>query len=327
MQANVKERKLFDVYQVVIKNHANGITVGRYLSDYLKGFRKHRVDYHFRNKLVWVNDELVDENYVLFSGAHLMIKSPYKITGKILPEPLPLDIVYEDNQYMVINKPQGMASHTGLGIHRLTLMNALTHYFEITNQPNVLQNGLVHRLDKDTSGLIVYAKNMESFKALAAQFKDKSARRTYNALVWGNISENEGVINVNVGRNPLNNREFIAFPEGGLGKTAHTEYTVLKRIGHTTLVECRLQTGRTHQIRLHMQHIGHSVVGDLRYPPSLKYQELPEYKQLTRMARGQTLHARSLSFFDVWRNMQVEFEIPLPSLFETILERAQNQTI
>lgn len=248
-------------------------------------------------KWVLVNGHPADETVLVNNGDEIKITSPYTTHLKIFPENIPLDIIKETHDWIVINKPSGMACHGGLGSYWGTLLNALAYHYENTGQTVELQNGLVHRLDKHTSGMIVVAKTIKGRELLLPQFRNKTAKRLYTALVHGIVKLDAGTIEVNIGRNPQRHLDIRAFPGGDLGKPAITHYRVLKRTTDTTLLECELETGRTNQIRIHLQYIGHSIVGDKRYPPS----------GIEVTATRLMLHAHYLEF---WDDEIMKFTVP-----------------
>lgn len=277
----------------------------------------------------------------------LPVKSNYKVKGNdvvtvlfehppyeflLVPENLPIDIVYEDDTVLVVNKQPGMVVHPGHGNYSGTLINALTYHFE--NLPNNSSNrpGLVHRIDKDTSGLLVVAKTEEAMTHLAKQFFDKSTEREYVALVWGNVEEDEGTIEGNIGRHPKNRLQNTVYENDDeeKGKPAVTHYKVLERLGYVTFVSCRLETGRTHQIRVHMKYIGHTLFNDERYGGEkiLKGTTFTKYKQFVdncfKVLPRQALHARTLGFVHPVTNEFMRFECPIPEDIEACLEKWRN---
>ena len=239
---------------------------------------------------VHVNDHPVKSNHKVRPGdvVTLMLDRP-RFETSIEPEDIPLDIVYEDDDLMVINKPAGMVVHPGCGNFTGTLVNAIAwHLRDIPSyDPNDPQVGLVHRIDKDTSGLLVVAKTPDAKTSLGAQFFNKTTHRQYNALVWGNFVEDNGTIEGNIGRDPKDRLRMAVFPPGSdIGKSAVTHYRVVKRFGYVTLVECILETGRTHQIRAHMKHIGHPLFSDERYGGTeiLRGERTASYRQFVNNA-------------------------------------------
>jgi 23S rRNA pseudouridine1911/1915/1917 synthase len=261
---------------------------------------------------------------------------PYQRRGlEILPENIPLNIVYEDDDVLVLNKEAGMVVHPGHGHYSGTLVNALAHHLGLTQGADAEDERmgvLVHRIDKDTSGLLVVAKNEAAQLNLARQFFVHSIERCYVAVVWGNIKEDEGTIEGNIGRDPSDRLRFKVFPDGEYGKTAITHYKVLERFGFVTVVECRLETGRTHQIRVHFNHIGHPLFNDERYDGSeirqgtiyAKYKQFIEncFKILPRQA----LHAKTLGFQHPTKGEWMRFDSQIPAEMEALIEKWRNYT-
>ena len=256
---------------------------------------------------------------------------PYQRRGlEILPEDIPLNIVHEDDDVLVLNKEAGMVVHPGHGHFSGTLVNALAHHLGISQGPDAEDERmgvLVHRIDKDTSGLLVVAKNEEAQLHLAKQFFVHSIERRYVAIVWGNVKEDEGTIIGNIGRDPNDRMRFKVFPDGDHGKHAVTHYRVLERFGYVTVVECRLETGRTHQIRVHFNWIGHPLFNDERYDGSeirkgtiyAKYRRFIEncFKLLPRQA----LHAKTLGFIHPGTKQMIRFDSPLPDDMQSLIDK------
>lgn len=278
------------------------------------------------------------------------VKSSYKVKGNdvvtvlfehppyeflLVPENIPLDIVYEDDAVIIVNKPAGMVVHPGHGNYSGTLINALTYHFEnlptseVMGAANSNRPGLVHRIDKDTSGLLVIAKTEEAMTFLAKQFFDKTTEREYVALVWGNVEEDEGTIEGNIGRHPKNRLQNTVYENDieEKGKPAVTHYKVLERLGYVTLVSCRLETGRTHQIRVHMKYIGHTLFNDERYGGEkiLKGTTFSKYKQFVdncfKILPRQALHARTLGFVHPTTKEFMRFESAIPEDMEACIDK------
>ena len=258
-----------------------------------------------------------------------MLKSP-KHDSRIEPEEIPLNIVYEDEQLMVINKPAGMVVHPGAGNFHGTLIHAIAwHLKDISSfDPNDPEVGLVHRIDKDTSGLLLVAKTPEAKTSLGKQFFYKTTHRSYNALVWGNLTEETYRIEGNIGRDPKDRLRMTVFPpDSGIGKEAVTHIKVIERFGYTTLIECILETGRTHQIRAHLKHIGHPLFGDERYGGTeiLRGQRTSSYKAYIqncfKLCNRQALHAKTLGFIHPITGKQMDFNSCLPMDMEQLIEK------
>jgi 23S rRNA pseudouridine1911/1915/1917 synthase len=285
---------------------------------------------------------------VIFCVNDIAVKSSYKVKGNdvvtvlfehppyeylLVPEDIPIDIVYEDDDLLVVNKPAGMVVHPGHGNYSGTLINALTFHFN--NLPNNSSNrpGLVHRIDKDTSGLLVIAKTEEAMTHLSKQFFNKTTQREYIALVWGNVEGDEGTVEGHIGRHPKNrlqNTVFLGEEAELKGKPAVTHYKVIERLGYVTLLSCRLETGRTHQIRVHMKHIGHTLFNDERYGGEkiLKGTTFSKYKQFVencfKVLPRQALHARTLGFIQPRTGKLLKFEAPIPNDIEACLVKWRN---
>ena len=250
----------------------------------------------------------------------------------IIPEDIPLDIVYEDNDLMVVNKPAGLVVHPGCGNYHGTLVNAIAWHLKDNPKydPNDPQVGLVHRIDKDTSGLLVVAKTPDAKTHLGLQFYNKTTKRKYNALVWGIVENNEGTIEGNIGRNPKDRMQMAVLSDPAQGKHAVTHYRVLERLGYVTLVECVLETGRTHQIRVHMKHIGHTLFNDERYGGNeiLKGTHFSKYKQFVNncfeTCPRQALHAMTLGFVHPRTGEEMFFTSPLPEDMTNLIDKWRN---
>ena len=280
---------------------------------------------------VQVNGKFVYQNYILQDGDALRITiCETEGSEQILPVELPLDIVYEDEDVLVLNKEPGMVVHPGHGHFSGTLVNALAHHLGLSQGPDAEDERmgvLVHRIDKDTSGLLVVAKNDEAQLNLAKQFFVHSIERRYVAIVWGNLKEDEGTITGNIGRDPNDRMRFKVFPDGDHGKHAVTHYRVLERFGYVTVVECRLETGRTHQIRVHFNWIGHPLFNDERYDGSeirkgtiyAKYRQFIEncFKLLPRQA----LHAKTLGFVHPRTKEMLHFDSQLLSDMQALIDK------
>ncbi len=306
------------------------IRVDKFLTDRITGASRSRVQQSADAGNVEVNGEPQKSSYKVKPGdvVTVMMSYPPKDTS-IIPEDIPLDIVYEDNELLVVNKPAGMVVHPGHGNFQGTLLNALAWHFGERKPFEAGDDrlGLVHRIDKDTSGLLVIAKTPRSKADLSAQFFNKTTSRLYNALVWG-VPDAEGVIVGNIGRDPKDRLAMAVFPEGSeQGKHAVTHYRVLESFNYVSLVECRLETGRTHQIRAHFKHIGHPLFADERYGGDkiLRGTTFAKYKQFVdncfKICPRQALHARTLGFMHPVTREQMSFSSPLPQDMEALIEK------
>lgn len=262
---------------------------------------------------VTVNDKAVKANYRIKSGDIVTMTIPETVPLEIIPQNIHLDILYEDNDVIVIDKPQGMVVHPAPGHYTDTLVNALLYHCgeSLSGINGIMRPGIVHRIDMDTSGVIMAAKNNNAHRSLALQLAEHTITRKYNAIVYNNIKEDEGTIDRPLGRNP-SDRKKMAVVQGG--RRAVTHYRVLDRLGKFTYIEAQLETGRTHQIRVHMTYAGHPLLGDSVYGP----------KKQPFNLKGQVLHARVLGFNHPVTGRYMEFESPLPDYFEKLLERCRN---
>ena len=322
---------LYEHYRIVVDKGQEPLRIDKYMFEKLQHSSRNRIQKAADAGFVHVNDRPVKSNYKVRAGdvVTLMLDHPQYDTT-IEPEEIPLDIVYEDDALMVINKPAGMVVHPGCGNFHGTLVNAIAWHLRHhpDYDPNDPEVGLVHRIDKDTTGLLVIAKTPEAKSHLGLQFFNKTTHRSYCALVWGNFVEDEGRIEGNIGRDPKDRLRMAVFsPDSETGKPAVTHYRVLERFGYVTMVECVLETGRTHQIRAHMQHIGHPLFGDERYGGTeiLRGERSSTYKAFIhnclKLCPRQALHAQTLGFVHPVTGQQMDFTSPLPSDMQQLLEK------
>lgn len=326
-----EQQEMFEHYRFDIAAGQVPMRVDKYLSTHMEYTSRHRIQLAIKADYVRVNEKTVKANHIVRPGDVVQFVMPYQRRGlEILPEDIPLNIVYEDDDVLVLNKEAGMVVHPGHGHFSGTLVNALAHHLGISQGPDAQDERmgvLVHRIDKDTSGLLVVAKNEESQLNLARQFFVHSIERRYVAIVWGNIKEDEGTITGNIGRDPNDRMRFRVFPEGDHGKHAVTHFKVLERFGYVTVVECRLETGRTHQIRVHFNWIGHPLFNDGRYDGSeirqgtiyAKYRRFIEncFKLLPRQA----LHAKTLGFVHPGNGKTIRFDSELPADMQALIDK------
>ena len=276
-----------------------------------------------------LNDKISKGNKKCKEGDVITLVVPEPEELEILPEEMDLDIVYEDQDVILVNKPKDMVVHPAAGHYTGTLVNGLMAHCkdDLSGINGVLRPGIVHRIDKDTSGLLVVAKHPEAKSNLSLQFFNKTTKRKYRALVWGIVQEDEGRIEGNIGRDPRDRMQMTVFPEGDQGKTAVTHYTVLERLGYVSLVECRLETGRTHQIRVHMKYIGHTLFNDERYGGHdiLKGTTFTKYKQFVQncfaICPRQALHAKTLGFVHPTTGEEMFFDSEIPSDMQQLIDR------
>ena len=323
--------ELYEHFRIVADKGQETLRIDKFLADRLQHASRNRIQKAATAGMIHVNGLPVKSNYRVRPAdvVTLMMDRP-RHDDTITPEDIPLDITYEDDSLMVVNKPAGMVVHPGCGNHNGTLVNAVAWHLRGMDSydPNDPEVGLVHRIDKDTSGLLVVAKTPEAKTLLGAQFFNKTTRRSYNALVWGNMSDSAGRIEGNIGRD-VHDRQRMAVYEPGSdqGKSAVTHYKVLERFGYVTLIECVLETGRTHQIRAHMRHIGHPLFGDERYGGTeiLRGERTASYKAFVtnclRLCPRQALHARTLGFRHPLTGKQMDFSAPMPADMEQLIDK------
>ncbi len=323
--------QLYEHLRIVVDKGQVPLRIDKFMTEKLQHSSRNRIQKAADSGFVHVNDKPVKSNYKVrpLDVITLMLDRPH-YDSSIEPEDIPLDIVYEDSELMVINKPAGMVVHPGCGNYHGTLVNAVAwHMKDVPNyDPNDPEVGLVHRIDKDTSGLLVVAKTPLAKTFLSMQFFNKTSHRSYNALVWGNFPEDEGRIEGNIGRDPKDRLRMTVFPpDSGIGKSAVTHYRVIERFGYVTLVECILETGRTHQIRAHMKHIGHPLFSDERYGGNeiLRGERCGSYQQFIRncfkICPRQALHAKTLGFVHPKTGKQMDFNSELPDDMAQLLEK------
>ena len=323
------EAQLYEHFRVVVDKGQEMIRVDKYLFDRLTNSSRNRIQKAADAGFVMANGKPVKSSYKVKPAdvITVMMDRP-RYENEVIPEDIPLDVVYEDRYLMVVNKPAGLVVHPGHGNYRGTLVNAIAWHLKDNpdydaNDPHV---GLVHRIDKDTSGLLVVAKTPDAKTILGNQFFHKTTRRRYRALVWGNVEQDEGTVTGDIGRNPRDRMQMAVLPTGE-GKHAVTHYRVLERLGYVTLVECVLETGRTHQIRVHMKHIGHILFNDERYGGHeiLKGTHFAKYKQFVNncfdLCPRQALHAMTLGFKHPVTGEEMDFTAPLPADMTALLER------
>ncbi len=328
-----QEDDLYEHYSFTAGVGQQPLRVDKFLMNFIENATRNKIQKAAKSGSIYVNDTAVKQNYKVKAGDVVRVlfeHPPYEFL--LTPEDIPLDIVFEDDTLLVVNKPAGMVVHPGHGNYSGTLINALVYHFD--NLPNNSSDrpGLVHRIDKDTSGLLVIAKTEEAMTHLAKQFFDKTTEREYLALVWGNVTEDSGTIEGHIGRHPKNRLQNTVFEGDDIhkGKQAITHYKVIERLGYVTLVSCKLETGRTHQIRVHMKHIGHTLFNDERYGGHaiLKGTTFTKYKQFAencfKTLPRQGLHAKTLGFIHPVSQELMRFEAPVPDDMTSCIERWKN---
>lgn len=325
------EPQLYEHFRFVVDSGQEPLRIDKYMLEKLQHSSRNRIQRAADAGFVHVNDRPVKRNYRVRPGdvVTLMLDRPRHDTS-IEAEDIPLDVVYEDSQLMVVNKPAGLVVHPGVGNFTGTLVNALAwHLRDVEGyDPNDPEVGLVHRIDKDTSGLLVVAKTPDAKTKLGLQFFNKTTHRSYNALVWGNVKDDEGRIEGNIGRDPKDRLRMAVFaPDSGIGKPAVTHYRVIERFGYVTLIECILETGRTHQIRAHMRSIDHPLFADERYGGMeiLRGERSTSYRAFVQncfsLCPRQALHARTLGFVHPTTGKQMDFTSEWPEDMRQLIEK------
>jgi 23S rRNA pseudouridine1911/1915/1917 synthase len=323
------ENKEFEHYKFIADKGQNPLRVDRFLMNFVEFATRNKIQQSVKAGNVRVNDNVVKSNHKVKGGDVVTIVLDYpKETNELLPQDIPIVINYEDDDLLIVNKEAGMVVHPGFGNYDGTLVNALAFHFQ--NLPNMGEEerpGLVHRIDKNTSGILVVAKTERAMTILAKKFEDRDLNRKYIALVWGDVKEDEGTITGNIGRSLKNRKVMDVFPDREYGKHAVSHYKVLERFGYTTLVECKLETGRTHQIRAHFKSIGHILFNDEEYGGDaiLKGTTFTKYKQFVqncfKICPRQALHAKSLGFEHPTTKKEVFFDSDLADDMQELIEK------
>lgn len=314
------------------------LRIDKFLLARMEGGTRNKLQQGIEKGFVLVNDQPVKSNYKIRPGDRITVYSDtHPELTEIIPEELPLDIRYEDEDILVLYKPAGMVVHPGSGNYSGTLVNGVSWHLR-QQQPDLSETelprfGLVHRIDKNTTGLLVMAKNENASLRLAKQFAAHTVRRKYTALVWGDFDRDEGTVTGNIGRNLRFRKMMDVFPEGDHGKEAVTHYRVLERFGYVSLVECRLETGRTHQIRVHMQHIGHPLFNDETYGGNriVKGTVFSKYRKFVEncfeLCPRQALHAKSLGFLHPATGEEMLFDSEIPADMRAVIEKWRHYTV
>ena len=327
MEKHTKQ-DLYEHFKYAVPKGQKPLRIDKFLMNFIEYATRNKIQQAAKQGHIWVNDSIVKSNYKVKpkdSVRVLLGRPPHE--NLLVPQNIPLNIVYEDREIIVVNKPEGMVVHPGHGNYAGTLINGLLYHVKNLPENGTNRPGLVHRIDKNTSGLLVVAKTEQALTNLGEQFLNKTIQRVYYALVWGNVKEKEGTIEGHIGRSLKNRLQMHVFPQGEFGKPAVTHYEVLERFGYVTLVACRLETGRTHQIRVHLKHIGHTLFNDERYGGNaiLKGTSYTKYKQFVmncfEFLNGQALHAKTLGFIHPTTKRNMEFDSDLPENFERLLEK------
>ena len=322
------EEELFEHYRFDVPKGQALLRIDKYLMLMLPNATRNKIQNAASNGDIYVNDVPVKSNYKVkpLDVIRILLAHP-PFENRVDPEDIPLDIVYEDDALLLINKPPNFVVHPGHGNYTGTLVNALAFHFENLPLNSSERPGLVHRIDKDTSGLLVVAKTEAAMTHLAKQFEDKTSEREYIALVWGNVKEDEGTITGNIARHLKDRMQMAVFSDPEIGKHAVTHYKVLERFGYVTLISCKLETGRTHQIRVHLKHIGHTLFNDERYGGNLilKGTTFTKYKQFIdncfKTLPRQALHAKTLGFVHPTTGKYMLFDTKIPKDMADCIEK------
>lgn len=302
----------FEVYDFYVEEACRDVRLDKFLSQYLEGYSRSFLQKLIKEDKVTVNNGACKSSYRLTPGEHLQIHIPEPEQISIEPEDIPLDILYEDGDIIVVNKPKRMVVHPAPGHYSGTLVNALMYHCRdsLSGINGVMRPGIVHRIDQDTTGVLVVCKNDTAHQSLAEQLKEHTITREYQAIVHGHIKASEGTVEGSIGRHPVDRKKMAMNVRNG--KPAVTHYQVIDELNHQyTYISCRLETGRTHQIRVHMASLGHPILGDNLYGPS----------KCPFKLQGQTLHAKILGFVHPTTGEYMEFEAPLPDYFEKLLQK------
>jgi 23S rRNA pseudouridine1911/1915/1917 synthase len=324
----ILEDELYEHFRFDVPKGQLLLRIDKFLMNLIPNATRNKIQNAASAGDIYVNDVPVKSNYKVkpFDVVRILLSHP-PFENRVDPENIPLDIVYEDDSLLLINKPAGLVVHPGHGNYTGTLVNALAYHFENLPMNSSERPGLVHRIDKDTTGLLVIAKTEAAMTHLAKQFEAKTSEREYIALVWGNVKEDEGTIEGNIARHLKDRMQMAVFADPEIGKPAITHYKVLERFGYVTLVSCILETGRTHQIRVHMKHIGHPLFNDARYGGDLilKGTTFTKYKQFVdncfKILPRQALHAKTLGFIHPTTGEMMRFDTELPQDMKDAIEK------
>ena len=326
-----QEEELFEHYKYIADNGQDKLRIDKFLIDRIPNTSRSKIQIAAHNGNILVNKVQVKPNYKVKPKDEISIVLPYPVRQlELIPQNIPIDIIYEDDHLCLVNKSANMVVHPGYGNYDGTLVNALLYHFDqLPELPNDYfgRPGLVQRLDKHTTGLMVVAKTENTLTNLAKQFFDRTTKRKYYALVWGDVAEDEGKVDLYLGRSLKNRKLMVGYPDKEHGKHAVTHYKVVEKLGYVTLIECKLETGRTHQIRVHMKHIGHPLFNDFEYGGDkiVKGTSFTKYKQFVencfKLLPGQALHAKSLGFFHPILKKELNFDSELPDYFEEVLNK------
>ena len=333
-----EQEELFERLHIICAKGQEPLRIDKFLMNRIEGATRNKIQQGIEQERVLVNGHPVKSNYKVRPLDEIIIyQTNLPESNEIVPENIPFKIIYEDEDLLVVNKDPGMVVHPGSGNPGGTLVNAVAWYLKQQNpgidEAELARFGLVHRIDKNTSGLLVMAKTPKAMTHLAKQFFDHTVHRRYVALVWGDFEEEEGTVVAHVGRHQRFRKLFTAYPEGEYGKEAITHYKVLEKFNYVTLIECRLETGRTHQIRVHMQHIGHPLFNDNTYGGDrvVKGTIFTKYKQFVEncfaLCPRHALHAQQLGFIHPATGQQMNFESELPEDMQSVIEKWRKYSV
>ncbi|MBF6608749.1 MAG: RluA family pseudouridine synthase [Flavobacterium sp.] len=328
------EDELFEHFRFEVTKGQALLRIDKFLMGLIPNSTRNKIQRAATDGDIYVNDLPVKSNYKVkpFDVVRILLAHP-PFENRVDPENIPLDIVYEDDALLLINKPAGLVVHPGHGNYTGTLVNALAYHFENLPLNSSERPGLVHRIDKDTSGLLVIAKTEAALSHLARQFEFKTSEREYVALVWGNVKEDAGTIEGNITRHAKDRMQMMVTDDPDVGKPAITHYKVIERFGYVTLVSCKLETGRTHQIRVHMKHLGHPLFNDARYGGDriLKGTTFTKYKQFIencfKILPRQALHAKTLGFVHPVTGDMMRFDTELPQDMQDVIEKWRGYSV
>lgn len=319
---------LYEHHSFTADSGQSPLRVDKFLMARIENATRNKIQQAAKAGSIFVDEKAVKSNYKVKGGDQVKVlftHPPYE--NLLLPEAIPLDIIFEDQELVVVNKPAGMVVHPGHGNYSGTMLNGLLHHFNKLPKNINDRPGLVHRIDKDTSGLLVVAKTESAMTHLAKQFFDKTSTRQYLALVWGDFEEESGTYQGAIARHPKNRLQMAVFEDNSQGKEAVTHYKVIERFGYVSLLQCQLETGRTHQIRAHMKHFGHPLFNDARYGGNavLKGTSFTKYRQFVEncfsLLPRQALHAKTLGFEHPTSGKRLQFDSPMPKDFNAAIEK------
>tara|TARA_B110000483_G_scaffold39549_1_gene48936 strand:- start:2440 stop:3450 length:1011 start_codon:yes stop_codon:yes gene_type:complete len=323
---------LFEHYEFIASSGQLPLRVDKFIMNFIENASRNKVQKAIESSNVLVNGDAVKSNYKIKPLDKVSVVYSYpKITHELIPQDIPINILFEDKDILIVNKDAGMVVHPGFGNYDGTLVNALAfHFNNLPSMDGQERPGLIHRIDKNTSGILVVAKNELSLNVMAKKFEKRDLNRLYIALVWGDVKEDKGTIIGNIGRSLKNRKIMSVFPDSDYGKHAITNYKVIERYGYTTLVECKLETGRTHQIRAHFKYLGHPLFNDFEYGGDriLKGTTFTKYKQFVqncfKICPRHALHAKSLEFTHPSKNELMFFDSNLPEDMKSLVEKWKN---